>query len=35
MDWRWLDGKVIIGIAAGASTPQGLITEVCEEIARM
>jgi 4-hydroxy-3-methylbut-2-enyl diphosphate reductase len=35
MDWRWLDGKAIIGIAAGASTPQGLITEVCDKIARM
>jgi 4-hydroxy-3-methylbut-2-enyl diphosphate reductase len=35
MDWRWLDGKAVIGIAAGASTPQGLITEVCDKIARM
>jgi 4-hydroxy-3-methylbut-2-enyl diphosphate reductase len=35
MDWRWLDGKAVIGIAAGASTPQGLITEVCHKIARM
>jgi 4-hydroxy-3-methylbut-2-enyl diphosphate reductase len=35
MDWGWLDGKSRIGIAAGASTPQGLITEVCDKIARM
>jgi 4-hydroxy-3-methylbut-2-enyl diphosphate reductase len=35
MDWRWLDEKAVIGIAAGASTPQGLITEVCDKIARM
>ncbi|MDR1048144.1 MAG: 4-hydroxy-3-methylbut-2-enyl diphosphate reductase [Synergistaceae bacterium] len=35
MDWGWLEGKSRIGIAAGASTPQGLITEVCDKIARM
>jgi 4-hydroxy-3-methylbut-2-enyl diphosphate reductase len=35
MDWRWLEGKIKIGIAAGASTPQWLITEVCNKIARM
>jgi 4-hydroxy-3-methylbut-2-enyl diphosphate reductase len=34
MDWRWLEGKDRIGIAAGASTPQWLITEVCNKIAR-
>jgi 4-hydroxy-3-methylbut-2-enyl diphosphate reductase len=32
---RWFDGKVRIGIAAGASTPQRLITEVCDKLARM
>ena len=35
MDWGWLEGKIKIGIAAGASTPQWLITEVCNKIARM
>jgi 4-hydroxy-3-methylbut-2-enyl diphosphate reductase len=35
MDWGWLEGKRRIGIAAGASTPQGLIMEVCDKIARM
>ncbi|MDR1977760.1 MAG: 4-hydroxy-3-methylbut-2-enyl diphosphate reductase [Synergistaceae bacterium] len=35
MDWGWLQGKIRIGIAAGASTPQWLITEVCNKIARM
>jgi 4-hydroxy-3-methylbut-2-enyl diphosphate reductase len=34
MDRRWLEGKNRIGIAAGASTPQWLITEVCNTIAR-
>jgi 4-hydroxy-3-methylbut-2-enyl diphosphate reductase len=32
---RWLEGKDRIGIAAGASTPQWLITEICNKIARM
>ena len=32
MDWRWLDGKARIGIAAGASTPEWLIMEVCKAI---
>lgn len=35
MDWGWLEGKNTIGIAAGASTPQWLITEVCNKIGRM
>lgn len=35
MDWGWLEGRTKIGIAAGASTPQWLITEVCNKIARM
>jgi 4-hydroxy-3-methylbut-2-enyl diphosphate reductase len=35
MDRRWLEGKTRIGIVAGASTPQWLITEVCNKIARM
>jgi 4-hydroxy-3-methylbut-2-enyl diphosphate reductase len=35
MDRGWLEGKIKIGIAAGASTPQWLITEVCNKIARM
>lgn len=35
IDQGWLDGKKRIGIAAGASTPQWLITEVCNKIARM
>jgi 4-hydroxy-3-methylbut-2-enyl diphosphate reductase len=34
MDWHWLDGKARIGIAAGASTPEWLITEVYEAIKR-
>lgn len=35
MDGRWTRGKSRIGIAAGASTPQWLITEVCSKIGRM
>ncbi|MDR2179243.1 MAG: 4-hydroxy-3-methylbut-2-enyl diphosphate reductase [Synergistaceae bacterium] len=35
MDGGWLEGKTKIGIAAGASTPQWLITDVCNKIARM
>ena len=35
VDGRWLEGKIRVGIAAGASTPQWLITEVCNKIARM
>ncbi|MDR1741641.1 MAG: 4-hydroxy-3-methylbut-2-enyl diphosphate reductase [Synergistaceae bacterium] len=34
LDWGWLSGKHRIGIAAGASTPQGLITELRNKIAR-
>ncbi|MDR1622995.1 MAG: 4-hydroxy-3-methylbut-2-enyl diphosphate reductase [Synergistaceae bacterium] len=34
MEWGWFEGKMKIGIAAGASTPQWLITEVCNKIAR-
>jgi 4-hydroxy-3-methylbut-2-enyl diphosphate reductase len=34
-DGRWFEGRKRIGIAAGASTPQWLITEVCNKIARM
>lgn len=34
-DGRWLMGKDRIGAAAGASTPEWLITEVCNKIARM
>ena len=32
MDWNWLKGKTRIGIAAGASTPEWLIMEVCEAL---
>jgi 4-hydroxy-3-methylbut-2-enyl diphosphate reductase len=32
---RWFEGRKRIGIAAGASTPEWLITEVCNKIARM
>ncbi|MDR1377677.1 MAG: 4-hydroxy-3-methylbut-2-enyl diphosphate reductase [Synergistaceae bacterium] len=32
---RWFEGRQRIGIAAGASTPEWLITEVCNKIARM
>jgi 4-hydroxy-3-methylbut-2-enyl diphosphate reductase len=32
---RWFQGRKRIGIAAGASTPEWLITEVCNKIARM
>jgi 4-hydroxy-3-methylbut-2-enyl diphosphate reductase len=32
---RWFEGRKRIGIAAGASTPQWLITEICNKIARM
>lgn len=35
LDGGWLLGKGKIGVAAGASTPLWLITEVCTEIARM
>ncbi|MDR3231262.1 MAG: 4-hydroxy-3-methylbut-2-enyl diphosphate reductase [Synergistaceae bacterium] len=35
MNGGWLEGKNQIGIVAGASTPQWLITEVCSKIARM
>lgn len=35
IDRGWLEGKNRIGIAAGASTPQWLITEVCSKIGRM
>jgi len=35
LDWRWLEKKFRIGVAAGASTPEWLITEVCNKIARM
>ncbi|MDR2528827.1 MAG: 4-hydroxy-3-methylbut-2-enyl diphosphate reductase [Synergistaceae bacterium] len=31
----WFEGKNRIGVAAGASTPQWLINEICSEIARM
>ncbi|MDR2137014.1 MAG: 4-hydroxy-3-methylbut-2-enyl diphosphate reductase [Synergistaceae bacterium] len=34
-DGGWFEGRKRIGIAAGASTPQWLITEVCNKIARM
>ena len=32
MDWNWMEGKKRIGIAAGASTPEWLIMEVCEAL---
>ena len=32
MDWCWLKEKTRIGIAAGASTPEWLITKICEAI---
>lgn len=32
MDWCWLKKKTRIGIAAGASTPEWLITKICEAI---
>jgi 4-hydroxy-3-methylbut-2-enyl diphosphate reductase len=32
---RWFEGRKRMGIAAGASTPEWLITEVCNKIARM
>jgi 4-hydroxy-3-methylbut-2-enyl diphosphate reductase len=35
VDGRWLEGKVRIGIAAGASTPEWLIMEVSTKIASM
>jgi 4-hydroxy-3-methylbut-2-enyl diphosphate reductase len=35
LDGGWLLGKDRIGAAAGASTPEWLITEVCTKIARM
>ncbi|MDR1732097.1 MAG: 4-hydroxy-3-methylbut-2-enyl diphosphate reductase [Synergistaceae bacterium] len=35
LDGRWAEGKDRIGIAAGASTPQWLINEVRNKIARM
>ncbi len=35
LDGRWFEAKVKIGIAAGASTPEWLIKEVCNKIARM
>ncbi|GHS90056.1 4-hydroxy-3-methylbut-2-enyl diphosphate reductase [Synergistales bacterium] len=35
LDGGWLLGKDKIGAAAGASTPEWLITEVCTKIARM
>jgi len=30
IDWRWLEEKARVGIAAGASTPEWLILEVCD-----
>jgi 4-hydroxy-3-methylbut-2-enyl diphosphate reductase len=35
MDERWFEGRDRIGIAAGASTPEWLIMEICSKIARM
>lgn len=35
MDGRWLKGKSIIGVAAGASTPEWLIETICKAVAKM
>ena len=35
LDGRWFENRAKIGIAAGASTPEWLIIEVCNQIARM
>lgn len=35
LDWRWLENKEIIGIAAGGSTPDWLITELIQKLKMM
>ena len=35
LDRRWLKGKSIIGVAAGASTPEWLIVTICKAVAKM
>ena len=35
LDRGWFEGRQRIGIAAGASTPEWLITEISNKIARM
>ena len=35
LDGRWLKGKSVIGVAAGASTPEWLIGTICKAVAKM
>ena len=35
LDRRWLEGKSVIGVAAGASTPEWLIETICKAAAKM